>query len=458
MNGWSGAAARLLGCMMLVVVACAPAATPAPTAGGATKPAPAGTAAPAPAAPGATAAPAAKAAVKGQPAELKVGVVAFLSGSAAVFGEPAKAAAEVLFEQINGAGGLGGARIAPIYADEAGGVERQIVEYRRLVLDEKVDLVIGYISSADCLAVAPAAEELKKLTILFDCGTNRIFEDQQYRYLFRTAGHQVLDSVGAAKYLLSLKPDLKSVGGINQDYAWGRDSWETFERALKKLKPDVTVTDVLWPKLGAGEYSAELSKLLAAKPEVIHSSLWGGDLVSFVKQAAPRGLFQESLAVFVSGEHALQDLGRDMPEGIVVGARGHHWHEYSDPKTAPLLQSFVEAYRAKTGRVPNYPAFHMAQAIYGLKAAYEKALSGGGTWPDTEAVIAAFENLTYDSPNGPITVRADHQAIEPALFGLTKLTPERPFAMLDRITVYPADEVNPPVGTKSNDWIDSWKP
>jgi branched-chain amino acid transport system substrate-binding protein len=441
-------AARLLGFgLVLVALACAPSATPSPTGAPDTKAAPGATTAPSGAAP----------AAKGAPSQLKVGVVAFLSGSSAVFGEPAKAAAEVLFEQINDAGGIGGVKINPIYADEAGGTEKQVVEYRRLALDEKVDFIVGYISSADCLAVAPIAEELKKLTILFDCGTNRIFEDEKHTYVFRTAGHQVLDSVGAAKYLLSVKPDMQSVAGINQDYAWGRDSWETFERALKKLKPDVQVVDTLWPKLGAGEFSAEISKLSSARPDIIHSSLWGGDLVAFVKQAAPRNVFRDSTVVFVSGEHALQDLGRDMPDGIVVGARGHHWHEYSEQSTAPMLKTFVDSYRTKTGRVPNYPAFHMAQAVYGVKAAYEKALSGsGGNWPDVDAVIKAFENLQFDSPNGPILVREDHQAVEPALFGITKQAQDRPFAMLDRIQVFPAQEVNPPLGVKSNDWIDSW--
>jgi branched-chain amino acid transport system substrate-binding protein len=434
----------VLSAVAIAALACAPAAAPGPTATPSTKAAPATTA------PGA---------VQGAPSELKVGVVLFQSGSAAVFGEPAKDAADVLIEQVNAADGIGGAKITPVYVDEAGGAEKQVAEYRRLVLDEKVDFVIGYISSADCLAVAPVVDELKKLTVFFDCGTNRIFEEDKYKYLFRTAGHQVLDSVGAARYLLSVKPDLKTVAGINQDYAWGHDSWETFEKALKKLKPDVQTTKVLWPKLGAGEYSAEISELLGAKPDVIHSSLWGGDLMAFVKQAAPRGLFKESQTLFVSGEHALQDLGKDMPDSVIVGARGFHWFEYSDPKTAPLLKSFVDAYKAKTGRVPNYPAFHMAQAVYGIKAAYEKAIGdSGGKWPDTNAVVKAFENLTYDSPNGPITVRADHQAIEPALFGFTKLTPDRPFATLDRMMVYPADEVNPPVGVKSNDWIESWKP
>jgi len=392
-----------------------------------------------------------------RPAELKVGIVSFLSGPATVFGIPAKNAAEWLIEKYNREGGIGGARIRPVYIDEAGGADKQVTELRRLALDEKVDLVIGYISSADCLAVAPVAEELKLLTVLFDCGTNRIFEDRKYTYVFRTKAHQALDGVAAARYILALKPGVKTIAGINQDYAWGRDSWDTFKRAMQKLKPDVQVAAELWPKIFAGEYTAEISRLLAAKPDVIHSSFWNGDVLAFTKQAAPRGLFGQTQVVFVAGEHMLQDLGKDVPEGVAIGARGDHWflHNSNDP----LHKEFVDGYRAKYARYPIYPSYHMYQALAGVKAAYEKAMKdGGGAWPKVEAVIKAFEGIEYRVPPGrTMTVRADHNGIEPAIMGLTKHTAQYPFAILDRITVFPAAEVNPPLGVKVNDWIDSWK-
>ena len=124
------------------------------------------------------------------PAEkpFKLGIVTFLSGAAAgPFGVPARNGAEVLVEALNagkGPGsyakkGLGGRAIELVILDEAGGTTKQVSEYRDLVQRQEVDAVIGYISSGDCLAVAPVAEELKKLTLFFDCGTPRIFEDAQ---------------------------------------------------------------------------------------------------------------------------------------------------------------------------------------------------------------------------------------------------------------------------------------
>ncbi|HLE43204.1 MAG TPA: ABC transporter substrate-binding protein, partial [Methylomirabilota bacterium] len=120
---------------------------------------------------------------------------------------------------------------------------------------------------------------------------------------------------------------------------------------------------------------------------------------------------------------------------------------------------FVDGYRAKYGRYPIYPSYHMYQAVAGVKAAYEKAMKdAGGAWPKVDQVIRAFEGIEYRVPPGrTMTIRADHNGIEPAIVGVTKQTPQYPFAVLDRITVFPPDEVNPPLGTKTNDWIDSWK-
>src|SRR5262245_56292126 len=141
--------------------------------------------------------------IPGAPKELRVGVVTFLSGPVSgTAGIPAKRAADIWVDKINEEGGIGGAKITPIIIDEEGSVDKVVAEFRRLVLDKKADLVIGYISSANCLAVSPVAEELKALTVLFDCGTTRVFEEGKYKYVFRTAAHTAIDGIAAARYLL----------------------------------------------------------------------------------------------------------------------------------------------------------------------------------------------------------------------------------------------------------------
>jgi len=196
--------------------------------------------------------------IRAEDAKFRIGVVTFLSGAAAgPFGVPARNGAEVLAEAINGGkvpapyakAGFGGRPIELVFIDENGGTTKQVSEFRDLVQRQKVDAVIGYISSGDCLAVAPVADELKALTVFFDCGTPRIFEDGSYRYVFRTSSHAAMDNVAAAFYVTDVMPKARKIAGINQNYAWGQDSWADFEGSMKVLRPGVEVTTSQMPKL-----------------------------------------------------------------------------------------------------------------------------------------------------------------------------------------------------------------
>ena len=141
---------------------------------------------------------------------VKIGIVTFLSGPAAApFGVPAKNAAEFVIEELNAGKapapyskkGFGGAPLEMVIVDEAGSTTTQVTEFRNLVQRQNVDLIVGYVSSGNCLAIAPVAEELKKLTNFFDCGTPRIYEDASYKYVFRTSPTATMDSVAAALYV-----------------------------------------------------------------------------------------------------------------------------------------------------------------------------------------------------------------------------------------------------------------
>ena len=395
---------------------------------------------------------------KGAPTELKLGFVDFFSGSAAVFGISGKNTAEWVVEKWNKEGGIRGVKLRLIEVDEAGAPDKQVTEFRRLVLDEQVDAVLGYTSSANCLAIAPVAEELQILTIVPICGTRRLTEDRKLKYIFRTSNHQTADSVMAARYVLAIKPDVKTIAGANEDYAWGRDSWDDFRAAVLQLKPDVKVVGELWTKIQAGEYSAEISKLLALKPDVVHSTFWGGGLITFVKQAAARGLFQNSQVIFPVVEQSFQDLKDEMPVGVISLPRATAgYFLYPEPQSNPLQKEFVEGMKARYGRYPDYPAYRTYQAFTGLRAAYEKAVDQLGRWPKAEEVAKALEGLTWQTPTGPVTMRSDHQAVHAGIVGLSKFSQEYSFAVMDRIMEMPAEQIMPPVGVQAPDWLKTLK-
>ncbi len=394
---------------------------------------------------------------------IRIGLVTFLSGPAAgPFGVPAKIAAEAIVESMNAGKvpapyatkGFGGTPIELAIIDEAGGATKQVAEFRNLVERQNVDFVIGYIGSGDCLAIAPVAEEMKKLTILFDCGTPRVFEDASYKYVFRTRSHATMDAVAGAMYLLDNKPGIKNYGGINQNYAYGQDSWADFAAVMSALKPDATVTTSQMPKFGAGQYGPEISALLQTKSDVIHSSLWGGDLEAFMLQSMPRNLFATNQLILVAGEPYLHRLPGNIPDGTIIGARGPNG-AYA-PKSA-LKDWLVQIYKQKAEIEPNYPAYSVAMAFLGLKAAYEKAKARSGD--DAEQVIKALEYSTFDTPAGKVMMKLGkgHQAVTGTAYGATRTVNGQ--ITLGNIKYYAIERVQPPEGVKSLDWIkDGMKP
>ena len=400
------------------------------------------------------------AAAQDKPAELKIGISTFTSGPASVFGVPGKAAAELLIEEINAAGGIGGVKVAATFIDEGTGGDKLLSEYRRLVQEQGVRVMLSAISSGNCGIIAPVAEDLKVLNIMWDCGTEKILEERSYKYVVRTQANATPEMVGAVLYLMRHKPNFNSIAVVNQDYAWGRDSWEIFLNTLRVFKPDVKVLAEMFPKLGASDFSTEISRLQAIKPDVILSTGWGGDLDTLVRQSAQRGLFsQGSLFVLPLLESSMERLGGVVPEGIIAGARGEHYFLHPETKDEPAHKAFVAKYRAKTGSYPIYPVYHMAQALEGLKTGYETAIkANGGKWPSVEQVAEAIRKSTFRAHGRPVKMREDGQGLEDQMYGLTKRVPQFPFAVLDKMTFFPADMITTPVGQKSPAWVKTISP
>ena len=392
----------------------------------------------------------------------KLGVVSFLSGQAAEsFGIPAVNGAKAVIDAFNkGAApapynkvGFGGVKIEPIYVDENGGATKQVQELRNLYDRDKVDAVVGYVGSGDCLAVAPVAEEMKKFLILYDCGTPRIFEDNKFNYVFRTASHAAMDNVALARYLKAKNIKVQSFNMINQDYAWGQDSKKDFTLSMEKLFPSAKPGEDQLPKFGAGQYGTEISALMSKPADVTHSSLWGGDLQAFILQAGPRGLFKRSQVVFSAADHVLPGLGDKMPDGVILGARGAYG--LMSPKS-PLNDWWWNLYSKAYNVYPVQAPYRMVQSLLGLKLAVEKAMAAnGGKKPTPEQLAAALANSQWDSPAGKIRMALGngHQAVQETAIGKTRYDAGKKMVMLEDIVRFPASCVNPPANMKSEDWI-----
>ena len=396
--------------------------------------------------------------------EFKIGIVSFLSGQAAdSFGVPAVNGAKVLIEAFNNGTapapynkkGFGGMKIVPVYVDENGGATKQVQELRNLYERENVDVVVGYVGSGDCLAVAPVAEEMKRFLILYDCGTPRIFEEANYNYVFRTASHAAMDNVGAVRYLKARNVKIEGFNMINQDYAWGHDSLKDFTLSMQVLYPQSKALSDQRPKFGAGQYGTEISQLMSNPADITHSSLWGGDLQAMILQAAPRGLFKKSQVILTAADHVLTPLGDKMPDGVIIGARGAYGQ--MAPKSPLNDWWWAEYQKANAGVYPVQAPYRMAQALMGLKLAVEKAMAANkkGGKPSIEQIAEALRGSEWEAPAGRIKMALGdgHQAIQAAAFGRTRYDAAKKMVVLDDIQRFAAECVNPPANMKSEEWI-----
>jgi branched-chain amino acid transport system substrate-binding protein len=226
------------------------------------------------------------------------------------------------------------------------------------------------------------------------------------------------------------------------------------------MKPDVQVVAELFPKFGAPDYSTEVSRLMALRPDVVFTTSWGGDLDTLVRQSGQRGLLQQSTFVLAIGESSIQRLGKDLPEGVIIGARGDHWFLHPEKKGDAAFKAFNEAFKAKTGRWPIYPVYHMAQAFAALEGAYDKAIkANNGKWPTREQVVDAASGLDFVGYGRPVKLRPeDNQGLEAQLVGVSKKADGFEHMVLDNMMIFDAATITTPAGKKSVDWLKTLGP
>ena len=125
---------------------------------------------------------------------------------------------------------------------------------------------------------------------------------------------------------------MKRVATIAPDYAYGHDAVAAFVDYIKKARPDIEIVDQQWPKLGQSDFTPFITAQMAKKPDAVFCDVFGGDFVTFAKQAAPLGYFKAINNRLADGGEvgatdAAKALGADYPYGI--------WADAYDPVIWP---------------------------------------------------------------------------------------------------------------------------
>ena len=364
---------------------------------------------------------------------IKLGGMLPLSGRAADLGITCKQGAELAVKEINGKGGVLGKQLELMMADSKAQVPEIVSLSKRYIQKDNVNFLFGVVSSAGALAAAEVAKQEKVIFMATVGSTDSLTKEKWNRYTFRSGTCNSQEANSLALYAAQDKKLVKFYN-IGPDYEYGRTMWEIFKAKMTKENPQAQFLGEQWPKLFEADYTPYINAILAAKPDAVYISLWGGDLVAFIKQAKPFGLFDKMKGIIATGgdNTVTKALGKEMPTGLIVDQRYYfYW-----PNT-PMNQEFVKAYKAAYGDYPSAWAAEGYDGIQFLAAAIKKAGS-----LDTDKVIAALEGLSLDLPRGKSTLRKeDHQLSCDFMVGETAFVPEYPFAIQDKQKVFPADQV-----------------
>ena len=283
---------------------------------------------------------------------IKIGHMTFLTGPAAVLGEPSLKGHILAAEEINAAGGiLGKRKIETITADENAGTDANVKEMRRMKLSEKIDVFTGIISSGNTPALGPVAEELGLLTIFVDGCTDFLFDKAvpNPKYTFRITNIQSADGVTCAVAAAQTWPTAKKIAHIHPDYSYGRNAFDHFMVAYKKLVPGAEVVSKAWPKLGTTDFTAHITKTISSSPDLIVSSVWGGDYVAMYKQALRYGMFNRRQVRQHASPSAWRRTpsARTTPRACIAGVHSNYYFTFpagtAGPPTRPSSRSTSSA-------------------------------------------------------------------------------------------------------------------
>ena len=365
---------------------------------------------------------------------IKIGLLYSLSGLAAVYTEGTVIGHQIAAEEINAKGGIRGRKIEYVVRDDKLKPGEAVKEFRRMVTRDNVDFVMGVISSGVALAVSEVAKEMKVLFVDTIAQTSALTEEQGHPYVVRTNTNSTI--IGRTAALAAAKGPWKSFYFIGPDYEWGHVVNNDFWEFIQRKKPGVSKVGDLWPKLGERDFSSHITTILNAKPDAVFSSLWGGDLIAFIKQAQTYGFFDkvQFISTGAGDLDILKPLGPEMPDGIMATFfYAFDWHPVKEQENKAFVAKFKEraGYEPKSGDIIGYVSTYMlAQAI-------EKA---GG--PGTDGLIKALRGAKFETLLGDAVIRDfDGQGTFGYNTGITYTHPNYPFKRLKDITRASGEEV-----------------
>jgi len=362
---------------------------------------------------------------------VKLGINEVRSGAFTTNGDRVVWGVEAAVKEANEAGGLLGKKIELVIEDNQLKGEIAVQKLKKMILEDNCQIIIQGSSSGVGGAIAQQMPRYKRIYLCTNAEAMAITGENFTPYTFRTCLNAAQHVKALAKYFGG--KGLKKPFLLNQDYSWGYDVAKHYEMYMTAYAKDAKVAGKEFHPIFTKDFGPYISKIQASGADYVLTGNWGTDMTQLIVQGRSLGMKIPIGSTFIDDD-AVGAVAGDAYIGD-VGA-----NQYILGVDTPQAKAFEDGFFKSSGG--KWPSFVAMEAYIGTKMYFEAVKKAKSF--ETEAVIKAFEGMTYEGPLGAITMRKeDHQAQSPVGVGeVVKKTKYYDFPYLKPVMIVPAAEVS----------------
>lgn len=337
---------------------------------------------------------------KSQAAEpIKLGVCEPLSGTFKDIGDRYLEGVEYAAKVINEQGGLLGRKVEVIPIDSELKPDVATRKATKLILKDNVKYFCGGTGSSVGGGMSVLAEKNNAIMLSYGMAAASLTGKKCSRNFFRACLNTDTQSFALARWVA--KSGHKKVLGIAQDYSFGHEAVEAFMKKVKELNPSIEIVGELFHKAGEKDFAPYVSQIIGSGAEVVWTPNWGNDLTLFIKQGRTLGMKAKIACYYLNDEYLIESVADD---SAIIGNITAEAYMLTIP--TEKNKEFIEGFYKEKGYYPSWLRGKAYTAVMFWAEAIKKAGKD-----DVDAVIRAWEGLTYEGPAGAWYMRpCDHQA------------------------------------------------
>ena len=327
---------------------------------------------------------------------VKIGFVSTFSGPTAVIGNDMRNSFELALDHLGRK--MGGKPVEVIYEDDQQKPEVGVQKSQKLIESDKVNFVVGYIWSNVLLASLKPVVDSQTFLISSNAGPSQIAGEQCSPFFFSTSWQNDQTPQAMGRYMT--QKGVKTAFLIGPNYAAGKDMLTGVRATFKGQVIGEELTK--WPD--QLDFSTELSKVRAAKPESVFVFYPGAAGVQFLTQYAQSGL-KGQIPLYTA--FTIDAITLPLQKDLALGVPGAQQWVNDLPNDAN--KKFVADFRAKH---KNYPSFYGAQSYDAANLVNSAVVAVNGDLDKKDAMRAEMRKANYASVRGPYKYGNNHFPIQ----------------------------------------------